>query len=412
MKTKKFISRCVAGGIALMLLAGCSGEQHIISYESGEDDASVAGSPAIAVSDIHAAILLPSATADNACMTSAHADAFKAATAELGITSYTLYDASPDDAEKLTSDSNVIFGACYDYMNALDAAAKNNPDKLYACFGGYKYNSTNYTNYYTAIYEAQYLAGIAAGTNSVSGKVGMISEYSSEYPDSAAEINSFALGARAANSSAEIIVKTLGSRSDTSEAGDFTKELIDEGCDVISIQCDTTAPAEIAAENGAMFIGYGTDMAKIGNGLCLTSVVWNLKDYYKTALTCATNGTWSTDGNYYGSLADGAVALSDLSEGADPITQARIDSAAELIRGSLLEIFSNRKVMFDSEGKAVVSNGALTDNKSNIMISEDGSSYFIYNGNELSAIDPASVTSDKLASANMNYLVDGVTVLS
>ena len=45
------------------------------------------------------------------------------------------------------------------------------------------------------------------------------------------------------------------------------------------------------------------------------------------------------------------------------------------------------------------------------MISEDGTSYFIYSGEELKSVEPSLATSDKMASSLMNYLVDAVTVI-
>ncbi|MBQ7827065.1 MAG: BMP family ABC transporter substrate-binding protein [Clostridia bacterium] len=409
MTNKKIAVRAAAVLLSAMTLASCSGEAHIISYESGEVTKAAEESPEISKESIKAALLLPVDPAGGSCMSSAHETAFNAAADQLGIAATVIYDALPEDTETLTKDANVIFGSNYDYMNALDESAKANTDKLYSCFGGYKYNSTNYTNYYTAIYEAQYLAGITAGTNTKSGKIGIISEYSAEYPDSAAEINSFALGARAARSDAEIMVYSLGSRSDTSKAEEYTKSLIDKGCDVISIQCDTASPAKAASAKGVSFIGYGIDMSSLGEG-CLTSVMWNLKDYYLSALTSASSGTWAGE-NYYGNLAGGAVELSTLSADADVKTQARIDSAVELIKNGQFKIFSNNKLVFDAAGKATVEKVALIDNKANVMISEDGASCFIYSGEELKAIDPSSVTSDKLASATMNYIVEGVTVI-
>lgn len=409
MTNKKITVRAAALLLSVMTLASCSGEAHIISYESGEVTKAAEKSPEIAKESIKAALLLPTDPAGGSCMSSAHETAFNAAADQLGISVTVIYDALPDETDSLTKDANVIFGSNYDYMNALDESAKESTDKLYSCFGGYKYNSTNYTNYYTAIYEAQYLAGIAAGTNTKSGKIGIISEYSAEYPDSAAEINSFALGARAARSDVEITVYSLGSRSDTAKAEEYTLSLISKGCDIISIQCDTAAPAKAASSKGVDFIGYGIDMSSSCEG-CLTSVMWNLKDYYVSAMTSASNGTWAGE-NYYGNLAGGAVSLSALSADADVKTQAMIDSAAELIKNEQFDIFSNKKLVFDAAGKATVEKAALVDNKSNVMISEDGESCFIYSGEELKAIEPSSVTSDKLASATMNYIVEGVTVV-
>lgn len=410
MKLKKASAFLAAVACAGLIFTGCSERQdmNIIKYESEEVTKSADKSPVIATSEINAVILLPDDPESGACMSAAHANAFNDAAKELGITSKSIPSADPENVKSDTKDANVIFGAGYDYMNPLFDEAEANPDKLYACFGGYKYNSSNYSNYYTAIYEAQYLAGVVAGTNTVSGKIGIISEYSAEFPDSATEINSFTLGVKAANSEAEVFVYSLSSRTDTSKAAEYTKSLIKDGCDVISIQCDTSAPAKIASEKEVFFIGYGIDMKDYGDS-CLTSVVWNMKDYYKSALSAAINGTWNS-GNYYGNLSEKAVVLSELSSDAATKTNERVKSASELIENGTLEIFSNKRTEFDAAGNASIKYAALTDNKGNTMISEDGNEYFIYSGEELKAIEASTASSDYLSSSIMNYLVEGVTV--
>ncbi len=404
-KIRAFIAVCILAGT---VLTGCSGNANIITYNSEDGVKAPEESPVISKKKIKAALLLPSDPETGACMSQAHADAFMAAASEMNVEAKVFPAASTDTVKEDTKDYNVIFGAGYGYMNPLDKLAKENTKKLYACFGGYKYNSSNYSNYYTAIYEAQYLAGVVAGSNTKSGKIGIVSEYSSEYPDSAAEINSFTLGAKAVNPDIKVHVYTLGSRVNASNANGYTQILMGYGCDVISIQCDTAAPAETIKDKEVFFIGYGSDMSKYGDK-CLTSVVWNLKDYYKSAFSAASDGTWNS-GNYYGTLKDGAVTLAPLSALTDEKTAPRIESASELIKNDLLEIFSNRRVVFDIDGKATVTNAALIDNKGNTMVSEDGTSYFIYSGNELKQIEASAASSDKLASASMNYLVAGIMV--
>lgn len=409
MNIKKLAGRLISASLIISVLVGCSDEIRITSYESSDTKAIVETSPKIAKSDISAVLLLPDDPAKGACMSSAHEGAFSSAAKELGIKATVLPKVSEDSINEATDNYNVIFGAGYDYMNLLDDKAKANQNKLYACFGGYKYNSSNYANYYTAIYDAQYLAGVVAGANSKSGKIGVISEYTTEYPDSAAEINSFTLGARSVNPEAQVLVRSLGSRNDTSKAEDYTHALIAEKCDVISIQCDTTVPATVAISKNVHFIGYGIDMRDLHKELCLTSVIWDLSDYYRSALISASDGTWTAE-NYYGNLSDRAVFISELSEDAVSITETHTSTAAKLINGGEFEVFSNKKITYDAEGKATIVDAALIDNKSNTMISEDGTQCFLYSGEELISVDPAAVTSDNLASANMNYLVDGVLV--
>lgn len=406
MNFKKSAVSLIAVTVAMLTIVGCSGEKHIISYESDVDHEITEESPSIPSEEINAVILLPNDPANGAAMSAAHAEAFVSAAQDAGIASFKIISSA--DSEKIDDaarDANVIFGADFSFMNLLDSEASDNPDKLYACFGGYKYNSTNYSNYSAAIYEAQYLAGIIAGTNTVSNKLGVISEYTTEYPDSAAEINGFALGAKAANPNAEITVYSLCSRTDTTHAEEYTDALISEGCDIISVQCDTSEPIKVAADSNVGVIGYGSSYDTNE----LAAVVWELEDYYASAFTSASDGSWCSE-NYYGSLKDGTVAVSLISDELLSVTEARIDSAARLITDDMLDVFSNLNTVFDSQGTASTQKRALLDNRSNTMISEDGSSYFIYSGDKLTPLDSASVDSDKLASSSMNYLVEGVTV--
>ncbi|MBE6897220.1 MAG: BMP family ABC transporter substrate-binding protein [Ruminococcaceae bacterium] len=411
MNNKKFGRRIIAAVLLSLILTGCSGKKNLLTYETGNTDTASDISPVIDKDKMSVALLLPDDPANGACMSSAHSAAFIAAANSMGITNTDIIiNPDPEAAVAEAADANIVFGGAFDYMNVLERTAKENKDKLYSCFGGYKFNSTNYSNYYTAFYEAQYLAGVAAGTNSKSGKIGIVAEYTTEYPECAAEINSFALGALAASSNSQIIVKSFKSRTDTSNAEAYTKALIDEGCDVISIQCDSSVPADYAAKNEVKFIGYGVDLSSDYKDLCLTSVVWNFEEYYKSALSSAMNGTW-TDENYHGTLSDGAVKLGTLSQNAEAITQTRLDNVSVFIMNDKFEMFSNTRIVFDPENNVTTAEAALVDNKGNTMISADGTSCFLYSGETLTPVDAASVTSDKLAYAKMNYLVENVTVM-
>jgi len=420
MSLKNTLKRLIIPLLSALILSSCAGEAGLITYTSAPESAKEEVST-LDKTVISPAIILPSDAGSGSCMSSAHYNALVAASAELGINDpIVITSASPDTALEGAENANVIFAVGLDYMNTLDAAAKENPSKLYACFGGYKYNTTNYANFYSAIYEAQYLAGITAATNSTSGKIGIVSEYAAEYPDSAAELNSFALGVRAVNPVAEVLVRSLSSRTDTTKAQDYTHELIDLGCDVISIQCDSSAPALVAKTRDVFFIGYGSDISVFDAEHCLTSVAWDFTSYYKSALNAAINGTWTswytasngvTSGNYYGSISDGSVYLTPIGSAASSQTAAMVDSAKDLMTANSFEIFSNRGITFRVTGEAVLTTRPLMDNMGHTMISEDGRSYNIYSGENLIAVDPDTVNSDIMASAIMNYLVEGITVI-
>ena len=404
---KKLICLLTAATLITSVFTGCSGTKNILSYDSTASEDEKAKTPSINKNDINAVLIVPNDPSKGACMSAAHAEAFTNAAKEMGIEAVsTVTESDPESAISKAGDANVVFGGNYIYMNTLDKASSNSSDNLYSCFGGF-INRTNYTNYNASFYEAQFLAGIAAGMSTKSGTIGIISDVGTKSPESAAEINSFALGVRSVNSSANIVVVVIGSGTDMSDAEKLTKKLIRQGSDIISIQCDSTVPATIAAERKVSFIGYGTDLSYISDEFCLTSVTCDFEEYYKSAFESASDGTWTED-NYHGNLENGSMHLSSVPSES---VQLRIDNVSALIKENSFEIFSNYKLTFDPEGNAVTEQTALLDNQSNVMIAEDGSAYYVYGKDGLVSVDPLSVSSDVLAYAKMNYLVEGVTVI-
>lgn len=420
MKIGFVIRRALPALLASLVLSSCAKEASLISYTTAPE-VNTEAVQSMEASEISVAIILPSAPDGGSCMSSAHHTALSAASKALGIEEPRVITAAdPSTALDSVGDANVVFAVGFDYMNVLDSAAKENPSKLYACFGGYKYNTTNYTNYYSAFYEAQYLAGIVAAANSTTGKLGIVAEYAAEYPDSAAEINSFALGAKAVDPDVQVIVASLSSRTNTDMAQSCAYELVDSGCDVISIQCDSAAPALVAKNADVMFIGYGSDVSVFDAEHCLTSVEWDFTSYYTSALTAAINGNWASwtesgsgfvSGNYYGNLYDSSVSLTKINDSASDMTKTYVDNAKILLAGNKLEIFSADALSFGATGDAAIVSRDLLDNKGNVMISADGTHYNIYSGDNLIPVDPDTVSSDIMASAIMNYLVEGVTVI-
>ena len=59
----------------------------------------------------------------------------------------------------------VIFGTSFNYMNTMEELAKDHPSIIFSHGTGYKNNGVNLNNYFGRIYQARYLAGIAAGAD-------------------------------------------------------------------------------------------------------------------------------------------------------------------------------------------------------------------------------------------------------
>lgn len=103
---------------------------------------------------------------------------------------------------------------------------------------GYMSNPNNYNNYFGRIYQARYLAGIAAGLKSLetnNNNVGYVSAYGTEYAETCSGINGFALGVQAVNPDATVYVKELGNWFDEVNEYAFAEELINSyNCGVIA----------------------------------------------------------------------------------------------------------------------------------------------------------------------------------
>ena len=63
--------------------------------------------------------------------------------------------------------ADIIFGISFGYIDAMEEAAKEYPNVIFSHGTGFKSNETNFNNYFGRIYQARYLAGIAAGLKSL-----------------------------------------------------------------------------------------------------------------------------------------------------------------------------------------------------------------------------------------------------
>ena len=350
---------------------------------------------------------------DTAGYTFAHHNGITTAMKELGLdvdTQLVIVDEVPEDQEQVLAavdtlvgeGANIIFGISFGYIYAMEEASKEYTDVIFSHGTGFLSNDTNFNNYFGRIYQARYLAGIAAGLKSLetgNNNVGYVAAYGTEYAETASGINGFALGVQAVNPDATVYVKKLGAWADEVNESAFAVELIESyGCGVISQHCDSAQP-QIAAENAGVFgCGYNSDMTKDAPKAHLTSAIWNWNVYYKTAMeaamACADASEFVTKMGgpaYYGGLAEGFVDVSPLSENCTAGTQEIIDEVKALMVSGEWDVFSGVKLEIAADGTITKVDAPLVDNA----------------GNEIVAAGGASVE-DGVITGTMNYFVAGV----
>ena len=286
--------------------------------------------------------------------------------------------------ELAESGCNIIFATSFGYEDYVKEVAAEYPNIQFCHATGYQAASSglsNFHNYFASIYEARYLAGIAAGLKTETNKLGYVAAY--PFAEVISGYTAFYLGAKSVNPDVTMYVNYTNEWSDATKEATNAKALIDQGCDVISQHSDTSAPATTAQNNGVFAVGYNDDMIPVAPDAALVSARVNWGAYYEYALKCLIDGE-AIDQDWCGSYAEGACYLSPFNDAiiADGTKEAIEKAAAGLADGSV-QVFAGPLHGKDADG-----------NELNLAEGE------YYKENE------------KGSSPTFTYIVDGVTVLS
>ena len=415
---KKFLSLALAMAMVFSLAAcGKKDEPSTSGSVSGSNAASTGTQ-----SDFKVGAIYINSKNDTAGYTYAHHTGITKAMEELGMdpaSQLVIVDEVPDnDYDKIAnavdtlvaSDCNIIFAISFGYMQAVADKAEEYPNVIFSHATGYMSNETNFNNYFGRIYQARYLAGIAAGLKSLetgNNNIGYVSAYGTEYAETCSGINGFTLGAQSVNPNAKVYVKELGTWADEVNESAFAKELIQTyNCGVISQHCDSAQP-QIAAQDADVFgCGYNSDMTADAPKAHLTAAIWHWNVYYHTAIQAAMDCGGDASqfvskmggSAYYGGLKENFVDVSPLNEATVAAgTQSAIDAVRELIVSGAWDVFSGVKlhITVAEDGTAAV------EQADEALVTNDGT--------EIVAAGGASVE-DSVITGTMNYFVAGVEV--
>ena len=420
---KKILALVLA--LAMVLgLAACG------SSGSGSGSGSQSGSQT-SNSDFKVGAIYINKKSDTAGYTYAHHTGITKAMKELGMdpeTQLVIVDQVPEDdtqvgaaVDTLVGEGcSIIFGISFGYLNEMEVKAQEYPDVIFSHATGFKSNDTNYNNYFGRIYQARYLAGIAAGLKSLetgNNNIGYVSAYDTEYAETCPGINGFTLGVQAVNPNATVYVKELGTWTDEVNEYAFAEELIKSyGCGVIAQHCDSAQP-QLAAEKAGQFgCGYNSDMTADAPAAHLTAPVWNWDVYYKlaiqTAMECESADQFVEKMGgpaYYGGLNEGMVDVSPLSENCAAGTQDAIDQVKALIASGEWDVFSGVKLNITvTDGKATIEKvdaPLVTSDRDEV---KDDQVVVAANTEIVPAGGPS--VEDSVITGSMNYLVKGVVV--
>lgn len=384
---KRILALLMAGVLAVGLTAcgGTSGE----TEETGGEAAETAG---IAAADLKVGLILVGEAAD--AYNKNHIEGMQAACETLGLDYDTQVvvktnigeDSTCADAigELIDAGCQAIFANSFGHEQYMVEAAPDYPDVQFCHATGYQSASDdldNTHNYFAKIFEARYLAGIAAGLKTETNKLGYVA--AKPFAEVISGYTAFYLGAKSVNPDVTMLVNYTNEWSDATKEATNAQALIDQGCDVISQHSDTSAPATTAENNGVFAVGYNDDMISVAPNAALVSARINWGSYYEYALGCLLSGEAIAQ-DWCGSYAENACYLSDLNEAIIAEgTKEAIEAAAAGITDGSVQVFA----------------GPLHGVNAN--------------GDELNLAEGEFYTENESSSAPaFDYIIDGITVLS
>lgn len=226
--------------------------------------------------------------------------------------------------EDLIADGNkLIFGTSFGFQDAFVAAAEKHPDVCFEFATGYK-GAANLSQFFGASEDTDFLAGMAAGAASKTGKLGYLASF--PIPEVLRGINAWTLGVRTVNPEATVNIVWVNSWFDPPSERKAAEALIAGGVDVIGQKgIDSPATGDAAKAAGVPWTGYGRDHAEGYENVWLTATVYDWSIYETKRAQAVLDGTWVA-GNYHGNIADGFVSLAKYGDLVSAETRAAIDA--------------------------------------------------------------------------------------
>lgn len=263
----------------------------------------------------------------------------------------------------LIKDGNtIIFATSYGFKDAMQAAAKANPNVKFEMATGDSITlgetvPSNYNEFYGAGEDTQYIAGIAAGKATKNGTIGVSAPFA--IPEVIRGINAFALGAQSVNPNAKVKVVWTKTWFDPAVERKSAESLVAAGADVIFSHQDSPSAGEVAKANNIPWIGYDSDQSGAYASVWQTAPTYNWGPYELASVNKLISKTWKQN-NYYGTIADNFTGLAQYGSSVAAATKTAMDAEMAKAKSGKADAYgwywglADRQ---DQSGKTVITKG-------------------------------------------------------
>jgi basic membrane protein A len=258
-----------------------------------------------------------------------------------------------------------IVGTSFGYMDPMETVAAEFPDITYLHLTGYKSNGTNFGNFFGAMENFKYLAGMLAGSRAKldgNPKVGYMATF--PIPEELRLGNAIMLGVKRTCPECTMDVTFINTWHDPILEKQGAAALFDAGAQVVFTGADTGAVADVAQEKGKWGVTYDhPDSCKVER--CLTAPYWIWGPEYTRIAEQVKAGTYQAGYEYFDADA-GAMGLLGFMEGETPRKgiEDLPEADVQLVKDTLAQMLAGEFTRFD------VFAGPLTDNQGNQLLAE------------------------------------------
>ena len=239
----------------------------------------------------------------------------------------------------------MIILSSYGYAEEVKDMFKKYPEVSFYN-NSFEYHEDNMTSYFSRMYQARYLAGIVAGMQTKTNRIG----YVAAMPNSEVNrgISAFTLGVKRVNPDATVTVAWSNAWDDEPEERRQADNLIDDvGVDVITYHQNQSYVIEEAEKAGIYSIGYH-QRPKNYSDQYLTTVMGDWKLTYTAIIRQYLRGNSADIKVYWVGMDENAVKLDDFSVVVSDETKKEVDKAVnEMLTGK--DVFTG--VIYDTEGQ-------------------------------------------------------------
>ena len=251
-----------------------------------------------------------------------------------------------------------IIGTSFGYMDPMETVAGEFPKQTFLHLTGYKSNGKNFGNFFGAIEDFKYLAGMLAGSRAKADgnpKIGYMATF--PIPEELRLGNAIMRGVKVTCPECTMDVVFINTWHDPIKEKAGATALFDAGAQVVFTGADTGAVADVAQEKGKWGVTYDHP-ASCKVDACLTAPYWIWGPEYTRIADSVKAGTYTAGYEYFDADSK-AMGLLGFMDGEEPRKGVKDLPAADLalVKDTLAKMLASGTARFD-----IVFNGPIVDN--------------------------------------------------